>query len=79
MHLEKSIIVQLLHSIPHINVSLHFVNSTFNPNSKSYIEVSDKRDCPEIIFYILRKKKKKMYVLAGNEHLCKIIKFRYIA
>lgn len=79
MHLEKSIIVQLLHSIPHINVSLHFVNSTFNPNSKAYIEVSDKRDCPEIIFILRKRREKKLYVLTGNEHLCKIIKFRYKA
>lgn len=38
--MEKSMIIHLLHSIPHINVSLHMVNSTFNPNSDVYIEVS---------------------------------------
>lgn len=39
--MEKSMIINLLHKIPHINVSLHMVNSTFNPNSDVYIEVSD--------------------------------------
>lgn len=37
--MEKSAIIHLLHSIPHINVSLHMVNSTFNPSSEVYIEV----------------------------------------
>lgn len=67
MNLEKSIVVKLLHAIPHINVSLHTVNSTFNPNSKSYIEVSKKRDCPEISQQ--KRKKRFLYVLTGNEHL----------
>lgn len=40
MQMEKSFIIHLLHSIPHINVSLQFVNSTFNPNSDVYVEVS---------------------------------------
>lgn len=54
--MEKSFIIHLLHSIPHINVNitgLHVVNSTFNPNSDVYIEVRadestsiDKRDWP---------------------------------
>lgn len=60
MQMEKSFIIHLLHSIPHINVSLHgvhMVNSTFNPNSDVYIEVSlkfspwrqtDKKNCPEV-------------------------------
>lgn len=39
MQMEKSMIVHLLHSIPHINVSLHFVNSTFDLNSPVYREV----------------------------------------
>jgi hypothetical protein len=38
--MEKSFIIHLLHSIPHINISLQFVNSTFNPNSDVYVEVS---------------------------------------
>lgn len=38
MQIEKPIIVNLLHSIPHINVSLHFVNSTFDLNSPVYRE-----------------------------------------
>lgn len=58
--MEKSFIIHLLHSIPHINVSLHgvhMVNSTFNPNSDVYIEVSlkfspwrqtDKKNCPKV-------------------------------
>ncbi|XP_035779420.1 protein tweety-2-like isoform X1 [Anopheles albimanus] len=33
-----SFLVQLLHSVPHINITLHRVNDTFNPNSTIYIE-----------------------------------------
>lgn len=33
-----SFLVQLLHSVPHINITLHRVNDTFNPNSTVYIE-----------------------------------------
>lgn len=35
-----SMIVRFLHSIPHVNITLHHVNSTFNPKSSVYIEVS---------------------------------------
>lgn len=42
MQIEKPIIVNLLHSVPHINVSLHFVNSTFDLNSPVYREVREK-------------------------------------
>uniref|UniRef100_A0A182VRQ5 Protein tweety homolog n=1 Tax=Anopheles minimus TaxID=112268 RepID=A0A182VRQ5_9DIPT len=35
-----SFLVQLLHSVPHINITLHRVNDTFNPNSTVYTEVS---------------------------------------
>ncbi|XP_021704383.1 protein tweety-2 isoform X2 [Aedes aegypti] len=31
-------LVELLHSVPHINITLHRVNDTFNPNSSIYIE-----------------------------------------
>lgn len=50
MQMEKSMIVKLLHSVPHINVSLHMVNSTFNPNSDVYIEVREGKD--EFIFNV---------------------------
>lgn len=33
-------IVRLLHSIPHINITLHRVNDTFNLKSDIYLEVS---------------------------------------
>lgn len=33
-----SFLVELLHSVPHINITLHRVNDTFNPNSTTYIE-----------------------------------------
>ncbi|XP_035902318.1 protein tweety-2-like isoform X2 [Anopheles stephensi] len=33
-----SFLVQLLHSVPHINITLHRVNDTFNPNSTVYTE-----------------------------------------
>ncbi|KFB37317.1 hypothetical protein ZHAS_00004575 [Anopheles sinensis] len=36
-----SFLVQLLHSVPHINITLHRVNDTFNPNSTVYIELMD--------------------------------------
>lgn len=32
-------LVELLHSVPHINITLHRVNDTFNPSSTVYIEV----------------------------------------
>lgn len=35
-----NLLVRLLHSVPHVNISLHPVNSTFNPKSSVYIEVS---------------------------------------
>ncbi|KAL1396549.1 hypothetical protein pipiens_010452 [Culex pipiens pipiens] len=31
-------LVELLHSVPHINITLHRVNDTFNPSSTVYIE-----------------------------------------
>lgn len=37
---SPSTLVRLLHSVPHVNITLHRVNSTFNPNSDIYIEVS---------------------------------------
>uniref|UniRef100_A0A182HTY3 Protein tweety homolog n=1 Tax=Anopheles arabiensis TaxID=7173 RepID=A0A182HTY3_ANOAR len=38
-----SFLVQLLHSVPHINITLHRVNDTFNPNSTVYTEDRDQR------------------------------------
>lgn len=37
---QPSILVRLVHSVPHINVTLHRVNSTFDPKSVIYKEVS---------------------------------------
>ncbi|KAK9888293.1 hypothetical protein WA026_000553 [Henosepilachna vigintioctopunctata] len=31
-------IAQLLHSLPHLNISLHYVNSSFNPYNQIYLE-----------------------------------------
>lgn len=39
---QPSILVRLVHSVPHINVTLHRVNSTFDPKSVVYREVSKK-------------------------------------
>lgn len=37
---QPSILVRLVHSVPHINVTLNRVNSTFDPKSIIYKEVS---------------------------------------
>lgn len=37
---QPSILVRLVHSIPHINATLNCVNSTFDPKSVIYKEVS---------------------------------------
>lgn len=37
---QPSILVRLVHSVPHINVTLSRVNSTFDPKSIIYKEVS---------------------------------------
>lgn len=37
---QPSILVRLVHSVPHINITLHRVNNTFDPKSVIYIEVS---------------------------------------
>lgn len=34
-----SILVTFYHSLPHVNLTLQFVNSTFNPKSNAYLEV----------------------------------------
>lgn len=39
---QPSILVRLVHSVPHINVTLNRVNSTFDPKSIIYKEVSIK-------------------------------------
>lgn len=39
---QPSILVRLVHSVPHINVTLNRVNSTFDPKSVIYKEVSQK-------------------------------------
>lgn len=47
------LIAKLLHVyIPHINISLHKVNSTFDPTSNVYIEVSYLKIFKKIIFYV---------------------------
>lgn len=33
-------LARVFHSLPHLNVSLHSVNNTFNPHSEIYLEVS---------------------------------------
>lgn len=33
-------LARVFHSLPHLNVSLHLVNNTFNPHSEIYLEVS---------------------------------------
>lgn len=38
-----SFLVELLHSVPHINITLHRVNDTFNPSSTVYIERAVRR------------------------------------
>ncbi|XP_037036928.1 protein tweety-2 isoform X1 [Bradysia coprophila] len=38
MEFPPSLLVKLLHSVPHVNITLHVVNNTFNPNSNVYIE-----------------------------------------
>lgn len=37
---QPSILVRLVHSVPHINITLHRVNNTFDPKSVIYVEVS---------------------------------------
>lgn len=39
---QPSILVRLVHSVPHLNVTLNQVNSTFDPKSVIYKEVSEK-------------------------------------
>lgn len=33
-------LARLLHSLPHLNVTLHIVNSSFDPESPVYLEVN---------------------------------------
>ncbi|KAJ6636227.1 Protein tweety-2 [Pseudolycoriella hygida] len=35
---SPNLVVKVLHSVPHVNITLHIVNDTFNPNSNIYIE-----------------------------------------
>lgn len=37
---QPSILVRLIHSVPHINTTFNFVNDTFEPKSLVYREVS---------------------------------------
>lgn len=32
-------LAKVFHGLPHLNVSLHSVNNTFNPHSEIYLEV----------------------------------------
>lgn len=36
-------LARLLHSLPHLNVTLHRVNSTFDPQSPVYLEVRNRK------------------------------------
>lgn len=45
---QPSILVRLVHSVPHLNVTLNQVNSTFDPKSVIYKEVSKK---PKSFYY----------------------------
>nr|KAF7431687.1 hypothetical protein H0235_004611 [Vespula pensylvanica] len=36
-------LARVFHSLPHLNVSLHSVNNTFNPHSEIYLEPLQKR------------------------------------
>lgn len=38
---QPSILVRLVHSVPHVNISMQRVNSTFDPRSVIYKEVSE--------------------------------------
>lgn len=40
LNTQPSILVRLVHSVPHLNVTLNQVNSTFDPKSVIYKEVS---------------------------------------
>lgn len=40
---QPSILVRILHSIPHVNYTFQRVNDTFNPDSDVYLEVSAHR------------------------------------
>jgi len=40
MEQQPSILVKILHSIPHVNYTFRRVNDTFNPDSDVYLEVS---------------------------------------
>lgn len=53
-HYRPSHVAAIFHSFPHLNVSLHLVNSTFAPESELYLEVGE----PVILGYLL-----------GNVHL----------
>jgi len=39
---------RIFHSLPHLNVSLHSVNNTFNPHSEIYLEVGSLGTNPSI-------------------------------
>lgn len=36
---QPSILVRILHSVPHVNYTFQRVNDTFNPDSDIYVEV----------------------------------------
>lgn len=36
-------LARLLHTLPHLNVTLHRVNSTFDPQSPVYLEVGEEQ------------------------------------
>lgn len=46
-------LAKVFHGLPHLNVSLHSVNNTFNPHSEIYLEVYNIPFC----FIVLYNKK----------------------
>lgn len=43
-------LARIFHSLPHLNVSLHSVNNTFNPHSEIYLEVGNPDQIINLIF-----------------------------
>lgn len=43
-------LAKVFHGLPHLNVSLHSVNNTFNPHSEIYLEVYNISFCFTILY-----------------------------
>lgn len=37
---KPTALAKIFHKLPHLNITLHFVNATFIPDSETYLEVS---------------------------------------